>query len=74
MIVQWQSALDEAPLGDVCTVCNIRIESPLECVQGYRFEHNFTDFILNVIRIAGNLLDLIPIMVRIPSNLPVNCG
>ncbi len=60
--------------GDVCTVCNIRIELPFECVQGYGFGQNSADFILTAIHIVGDFLNLIPIMVRIPTNRPVSCG
>ena len=44
-------------------------ESSFWCVQWYRFGQNFADFILTAIRIEGNFLNLIPIMVHIPLKM-----
>ena len=59
--------------GCVCTLRNVWIELPFECVQWYEFMQNSTDFILTVIHIVGDFLNLIPILVRIHANLLVNC-
>ena len=44
-------------------------ESSFWCVQEYGFGQNSADFILTAIRIEGNFLNLIPIMVRIPLKM-----